>query len=183
MAAPVIEKRMMAVRVDDPTPPTHLSTITRPANPNPPRAPRVFYALARDGVLIPGLNRVPSRFRTPHLSILAIGAWSVVLVMFFGTFERLFTYVVFGQWLFFGLTAAAVFILRAKKPDLPRPYKTFGYPVIPAVFILSALFISLNSLVRRPQDALLGLLIIFLGLPVYFFFLLLRKKPKAEARP
>ncbi|MBM3296980.1 MAG: amino acid permease, partial [Candidatus Aminicenantes bacterium] len=157
-----------------------LFSITGAANQNLLCSPRVYFAMAQDGVFIPALSRVHGRFQTPHLSILSMSAWSVVLILFFGTFERLFTYVVFGQWLFFGLTAAAVFILRVKKPDLPRPYKTFGYPVIPAVFILSALFISLNSLLRRPQDALLGLGIIFLGLPVYFFFLYLRKKPQTD---
>jgi APA family basic amino acid/polyamine antiporter len=160
-----------------------LFSITGAANQNLLCSPRVYYAMAKDGVFIPGLDKVHRRYQTPHLSILAIGLWSVVLVLFFGTFERLFTYVVFGQWLFFGLTAATVFVLRAKRPDLPRPYRTFGYPVIPAVFILSALFISLNSLVRRPQDALLGLAIIFLGLPVYFVFLLLRNKPEPQPRP
>ncbi|MBN2200065.1 MAG: amino acid permease [Candidatus Aminicenantes bacterium] len=159
-----------------------LFSITGAANQNLLCSPRVYYAMAKDGIFIPALSRVHGRFKTPHLSILSMSAWSVVLILFFGTFERLFTYVVFGQWLFFGLTAAAVFILRAKKPGLPRPYRTFGYPLIPAVFILSALFISLNSLVRRPQDALLGLGIIFLGLPVYFVFLFLRTKPRAEAQ-
>jgi len=159
-----------------------LFSITGAANQNLLCSPRVYFAMAKDGIFIPGLSRVHGRFKTPHLSILSMSAWSVVLILFFGTFERLFTYVVFGQWLFFGLTAAAVFILRAKRPDLPRPYKTFGYPVIPAVFILSALFISLNSLIRRPQDALLGLGIIFLGLPVYFLFLILRPGQDAESR-
>jgi APA family basic amino acid/polyamine antiporter len=134
--------------------------------------------MAKDGVFFKQVAAVHPAYLTPHVSILALGAWSVVLVLFFGTFERLFTYVIFGQWIFFGLTGAAVMVLRVKKPDLRRPYKTFGYPVVPGIFILSAAFISLNALLGSPRDTLIGLLIIFLGVPVYFLFTLLGSKPK-----
>jgi APA family basic amino acid/polyamine antiporter len=133
-------------------------------------SPRVYYAMAKDGIFFKGLSAVHSKFLTPHISILVMGAWSMVLILFFGTFERLFTYVIFGQWIFFGLTVAAVIILRRKRPDLPRPYRTWGYPVTPAVFIVAALFISTNTLINQFWNAMAGLGIILLGLPFYWYW-------------
>ncbi len=129
-------------------------------------SPRVYFAMAQDGLFFKRVAHVHPRFRTPHVSIVAMGIWAVILSLS-GTFEQLFTYVVFGQWIFFGLTVAAVFILRRKHPELPRPYRTTGYPITPALFILAALFISLNTLVNEPVNSLAGLAIIALGLPAY----------------
>jgi len=157
-----------------------LFSITGAANQNFLCSPRVYFAMAKDGLFFKRIAAIHPTYLTPHISILALGLWSVVLVLFFGTFERLFTYVVFGQWLFFGLTGAAVMVLRVKKPDLPRPYKTFGYPVIPAIFILSAAFISFNALLGRPKDTGIGLLVIFLGIPVYFLFRRLGNQAKGR---
>jgi APA family basic amino acid/polyamine antiporter len=156
-----------------------LFSITGAANQNFLCSPRVYFAMAKDGVFFKQVAAVHPAYLTPHVSILALGAWSVVLVLFFGTFERLFTYVIFGQWIFFGLTGAAVMVLRVKKPDLPRPYKTFGYPVVPVIFILSAAFISFNALLGSPRDTLIGLLVIFLGVPIYFLFVRWGHEPKA----
>jgi APA family basic amino acid/polyamine antiporter len=125
--------------------------------------------MAKDGLLFKRISDVHPRFLTPHVSIVILSLWSIILSLS-GTFEQLFTYVIFGEWIFFGLTAGAVIILRRKKPDLPRPYKTFGYPVTPAVFILSALFISVNTLVNEFWNSMAGLVIIFLGLPAYFYW-------------
>lgn len=146
-----------------------LFSITGAANQMLLTSPRVYFAMSRDGLFFRKIAEVHPRFRTPHVSILAMGAWSLVLSLS-GTFEQLFTYVIFGQWIFFGLTVGAVFILRRKDPDRPRPYRTFGYPFTPALFILSALLISLNTLFTQPGNALAGLLVISLGLPAYFFW-------------
>lgn len=108
--------------------------------------PRVFFAMSRDGLFFKRIADVHATYRTPHVAIMATGAWSAVLC-FTGSFEQLLSYVIFGQWIFFGLTVGAVFILRRTRPDLPRPYRTWGYPVTPALFIAAALFISVNSLV------------------------------------
>ncbi len=132
-------------------------------------SPRVYYAMAKDGLFFRHISEVHPRFRTPHLSILAMGAWAIVLSLS-GTFQQLFTYVIFGQWIFFGLTVGAVFILRKKRPDMHRPYRTFGYPLTPILFILAALAISLNTLVNETWNAMAGLLIIGLGLPAYFYW-------------
>jgi len=132
-------------------------------------SPRIYYAMAKDGLFFSKLSSVHSKFLTPHISIVVIGIWSIILSLS-GTFEQLFTYVIFGQWIFFGLTAGAVIILRKKRPDLPRPYKTVGYPFTPIIFILAALVISLNTLVNEFFNALAGLVIICLGLPAYFYW-------------
>jgi APA family basic amino acid/polyamine antiporter len=148
---------------------TILFSILGAANSNMLCSPRVFYAMAADKLFFRKLAAVHPRFLTPHVSIIAMGLWALALSLS-GTFEQLFTYVIFGQWIFFGLTAAAVFILRKKAPDLPRPYKTWGYPVTPAIFVLAALLISINSLVNQFWNAFAGLAIIFLGLPAYFYW-------------
>lgn len=131
--------------------------------------PRVYFAMARDGIFFHNIAKVHPRFLTPHVSIMAIGIWSVLLC-FTGTFEQLFTFVVFGLWIFFGLTVATVIIFRKKRPDLPRPYRTWGYPLTPVLFILSALFISLNTLVNEFWNSFAGLAIIFLGIPAYLYW-------------
>jgi APA family basic amino acid/polyamine antiporter len=102
-----------------------------------------------------------------------MGVWAAILSLT-GTFQQLFTYVIFGQWIFFGLTVGAVFILRRKRPDLPRPYRTTWYPVTPALFILAALAISVSTLISDLWNALAGLFIIALGLPAYFYW---KKRP------
>jgi APA family basic amino acid/polyamine antiporter len=130
---------------------------------------RVYFAMAKDGLFLRHVANVHPRYRTPHVSIVAMGLWAAVLSLT-GTFQQLFTYVIFGQWIFFGLTVGAVLILRRKHPELPRPYRTTGYPVTPVLFILAALAISLNTLVNQFWNALAGLFIIGLGLPAYFYW-------------
>jgi APA family basic amino acid/polyamine antiporter len=147
-----------------------LFSITGAANQNILCSPRVYFAMARDGLFFKRIAEAHPKFRTPHVSIIAICIWSIILSLFFGTFEQLFTYVVFGQWIFFGLTVAAVIVLRKKRPDLPRPYKTWGYPVTPILFILAAVFISMNSFINEFRNAVIGLVIILLGVPAYFYW-------------
>jgi basic amino acid/polyamine antiporter, APA family len=154
-----------------------LFSIIGAANATIMTSPRVYFAMAKDGLFFKKVAEVHPKFLTPHISIVAIGLWSVVLSLT-GTFEQLFTYVIFGEWVFFGLMVAAVIILRKKRPDLPRPYKTWGYPVTPIIFVLAALFISVNSLVTGFWNAFRGLAIILLGVPVYLYWN--RKKKKAE---
>lgn len=152
-----------------------LFSITGAANQVLLTSPRVYYAMAKDGLFFRKISDVHPKFLTPHVSIVAMGVWSIVLSLS-GTFEQLFTYVIFGEWIFFGLTVAAVIILRKKRPDLPRPYKTFGYPVTPVLFIFCALLISVNTLINEFTNAMAGLLIILLGLPAYFYWIKKTKK-------
>ncbi|RPJ82722.1 MAG: amino acid permease, partial [Acidobacteria bacterium] len=146
-----------------------LFSITGAANGNILTAPRVFFAMARDGVFFNRFANVHPKLLKPHISILATGAWAAVLSVT-GTFEQLATYVVFGQWIFFGLTVGAVMVLRRKRPELPRPYRTWGYPVTPIVFIAAALYISLTTLITQPWNAIGGLAIMVAGVPAYMFW-------------
>jgi basic amino acid/polyamine antiporter, APA family len=133
-------------------------------------SPRVYFAMARDGLFFDKIAEAHPKFLTPHISIIALGVWSLVLTLLLKTFESLFTYVIFGEWIFFGLTVGAVIVLRKKRPDLPRPYKTWGYPLTPIIFMLAALYISGNSLVNTFKESMFGLVIIFLGVPAYIYW-------------
>ncbi len=131
--------------------------------------PRITYAMARDKVFFAKLGEIHSRYKTPHISIIVQGIWSALLTLT-GTFEQLFTYVIFAAWIFYAMTAGAVIVLRKKWPDAPRPYRTWGYPLVPIVFIAASALLVLNTLIETPGDVLLGLLIILLGLPAYLFW-------------
>jgi len=146
-----------------------LFSITGACNGHLMTGPRVYFAMARDGVFFKNVARLHPRFLTPHFSILAVSLWASILCVY-GSFEQLFTYVVFGLWIFFGLTVAAVFILRKKRPDLARPYRTWGYPVTPALFVAAALYISVNTLVNKFWNSFVGLALILIGIPAYLYW-------------
>jgi basic amino acid/polyamine antiporter, APA family len=130
---------------------------------------RVYYAMAQDRLFFRWCAAVHPRFRTPHLSLLLQAAWSAVLVLL-GRYDQLFTYVIFAAWIFYALTAFAVVILRRKMPDLPRPYRVSGYPFVPAIFVLAAVWFIGNTLVEKPAETGWGSLIVGLGVPVYFIW-------------
>lgn len=131
--------------------------------------PRMYFAMARDGVFFRALGEVHPRFGTPAVAIAVGGAWAAVLTLW-GSFEQLLTYVVFASWLFAALAAASVFVLRRRRPDLPRPFRVPGYPLTPAVFILAAVAIVANTVMARPVQAFAGLGIVLLGTPAYLFW-------------
>jgi basic amino acid/polyamine antiporter, APA family len=151
-----------------------LFSIAGAANGHVLTSPRVYFAMARDRLFFQRFADLHPKYLTPHVSILAIGAWSAVLSLT-GTFEQLYTYVIFGLWIFMGLTIAGVIILRKRRPDLKRPYRTWGYPVTPVLFILAALFISTNTLIHQLKESLAGLCIILLGIPAFLFWKRARK--------
>jgi APA family basic amino acid/polyamine antiporter len=128
---------------------------------------RVPYAMARDGLFFRPVAWVHPSHRTPAVAILAISAWAALLVLS-GRYEELFTYVIFASWIFYGATTAAVLILRRKRPDLPRPYRTLGYPLVPVLFVVVAAVLVLSTLLDSPRESLLGLILIAAGLPFYF---------------
>jgi basic amino acid/polyamine antiporter, APA family len=130
---------------------------------------RVPYAMAADGLFFRPVARVHPHFRTPGISILALSAWSAVLVLS-GKYDQLFTYVIFASWILYGMTTAAVLVLRYKQPEMDRPYRTFGYPVVPVVFVMSALGLVISTLFNSPRESLLGLSLVLLGLPFYYFW-------------
>jgi basic amino acid/polyamine antiporter, APA family len=130
---------------------------------------RLLFAMASDGVFFPAARRVHPRYRTPHVAIAALTIWSTLLALS-GTYEQLFTYVMFASILFSVAAGAALFRLRQTMPDRPRPYRTWGYPVVPALFILGSLAFVLNTLIERPTESLLGLGLLALGLPAYWYW-------------
>lgn len=129
-------------------------------------APRVYYAMARDGVFFPKLAEVHPRLGTPAFSIVASSVWAAVLAAS-GTFEQLLTYVIFTSWAFYALGAAAVFRFRRLRPDAPRPFRVPGYPWTPLFFVLAAAAIVLSTVVGQPERAAAGIGIVLLGAPAY----------------
>jgi len=127
---------------------------------------RVYYAMASDGVFFRKLAEVHPRFGTPAFSVLVSSAWAIVLAAT-GSFEQLFTYVIFAAWVFYTLAGASVFVLRRRRPAAPRPFRVPGYPWTPLLFVASAVAIVVNTIWARPQRSLLGLGIVALGLPAY----------------
>lgn len=133
-------------------------------------APRIYYAMAKDKIFFSKLADVHPKFRTPVNAIIVQSTWAVVLLLFWGTFEDVITYVVFTDWIFFCLTAIAIFILRKKAGDVHRPYKTFGYPITPLIFITITFFFVVNTLVERPLQAWAGLILMAIGTGLFYFF-------------
>ncbi len=168
-------------------------------NGNALTGPRSYFAMARDGLFFERLARVHPRYRTPANAVIAQAAWAILLTVA-GTalilspappadggppgpvlaawaklnrtplYDVLYTYVIFGANLFYLLAIVSVFVLRVRRPDLPRPYRTWGYPVTPALYVVASLYLLGSMLVRTPAESLSGLAIVGLGLPAYWAF-------------
>jgi len=130
--------------------------------------PRVYLAMANDGLLFRWIGGVHPAFRTPHRAITLQALWSSVLVAT-GTYRALFTRVVYTEWIFFALLAAGLFVLRRRAGYAPV-YRVWGYPVLPAIFIVSTAAIVANQLVSEPRDAAIGLGLVLVGLPIYYLW-------------
>ncbi len=130
---------------------------------------RVYYAMARDGLFFKSIGEVHPRFRTPAKAILWQGVWAGVLTLS-GTFEQLITFVMFVTISFWIAATSSVFALRKKFPDRPRPYRTWGYPVVPVIFIVASTGILVNTLFERPVESLSGLGFLLLGIPAYYYW-------------
>ena len=130
--------------------------------------PRVYYAMAHDGLLFRWAGEIHPRYRTPHKAILVQALWASVLVVT-GTYRALFTRVVYTEWIFFGLMALGVFIIR-RRDDVRREYSMWGYPWVPIVFACSAFAIVINQVLVEPVDSSIGLGLVLVGLPVYYLW-------------
>lgn len=130
--------------------------------------PRVYYAMARDGLFFRKVGEI-NKSGVPGFAIVVQGVWSILLCLS-GTYSDLLDYVIFAVLVFFTLTILAIFVLRVKRPDILRPYKAFGYPVIPAIYILTTVFISVILLIYKPDYTFPGLGIVLLGIPVYYLW-------------
>jgi basic amino acid/polyamine antiporter, APA family len=131
-------------------------------------APRIYYAMARDGLFFKKVGDLNHK-GVPAFALIVQGAWSIILCLS-GTYNNLLDYVIFAVLLFFTLTILAIFILRRKRPDIPRPYKAFGYPFIPAIYILTTVTIMVILLKYKPNYTFPGLAIVLLGIPVFFLW-------------
>jgi APA family basic amino acid/polyamine antiporter len=130
--------------------------------------PRVYYSMAHDGLLFRWVGDIHPRYRTPYKAILLQSIWSSVLVAT-GTYRALFTRVVYTEWIFFALMAFGLYLFR-RRPVFVRSYKIWGYPVVPAIFIVFSLAIVANQLLSDPRESLFGLSTVLLGLPVYYLW-------------
>lgn len=140
---------------------------------------RVPFAMARDGLFFSRFSAVSSGSRVPVWSIVIQAMWSSVLALS-GSYDQLTDYVIFASWIFYGMTTSAVFVLRRKLPDIPRPYKTLGYPVIPLIFVLVALWLVINTLLARPVESVTGLALMSVGLPIFIYFRHRRRRTASD---
>jgi APA family basic amino acid/polyamine antiporter len=130
--------------------------------------PRVYYAMAKDGLFFRKVGEINKK-GVPGFALAVQGVWAVLLCLS-GTYGDLLDYVIFAVLIFFTLTILAIFVLRVKRPDIPRPYKAFGYPVIPAIYIMTTFFIMIILLIYKPNYTFPGLGIVLLGIPVFYLW-------------
>jgi APA family basic amino acid/polyamine antiporter len=130
---------------------------------------RTCFAMAADGRFFPPAARVHPVYRTPHIALLLTSAWSAFLTLT-GGYEALFTYVTFASVLFGTLGGAAIFVLRVRRPAVPRPYRALGYPIVPALYVLGSFALVWNTLMERPTESIAGLGLVAIGLPFYRYW-------------
>ena len=130
---------------------------------------RVPYAMARDGLFFRNMATVQPKFRTPGNAMIWLCVWSSIVILS-GWFDDLYNFVIFGSWILYLMTAASVFVLRKKQPDLTRPYRVLGYPIVPVLFVAVAALLLGSTLQTRPRESLMGLVLMALGIPFYFYW-------------
>jgi len=130
---------------------------------------RVYLAMAQDGVFFRRMAVIHPKWRTPAFSLIGQGVWAAVLTMS-GRYDQLYTYVIFGMVLSYTLTVLGLFVLRWKRPDVPRPYRCTGYPWLPAIYVLVGGAWTLNTIIQRPTEAFWGATIVLLGVPGYLYW-------------
>ena len=135
---------------------------------------RVYYAMAKDGLFFKNAAKLHPKYHTPAHSLMMQCLWTCVLCIS-GSYGQLLDYIIFAVLLFYILTIVGLFVLRVKRPDVPRPYRAIGYPVLPAIYILMAVFIDIVLLRYKPQYTWPGLFIVLLGIPVYYLWSLRAK--------
>ncbi len=133
-------------------------------------APRIYFAMANDKIFFPKIAKVHPKYHTPMNAIIAQSVWAIILILFWGTFENLISYVVFVDYIFFGLAAWAIFVFRRKLPYARRSYKTLGFPVTPLFFIVMSAWFVVNTLIEKTAQAWAGLLFLGIGVLVYFYW-------------
>jgi len=136
---------------------------------------RIPFAVARDGYFFKALAEVHPRFHTPSLAIVVQAVMAMLLLLVGGKFKDLFSLAIFAEWLFYMIAASTIFVFRRREPDVPRPYKTWGYPVVPALFIVAAAVLLYYTFTDNLRNSFLGTLVILAGIPVYWYFAKLKR--------
>ena len=131
---------------------------------------RVPFAMSRDGYFFRAMAEVHPRFHTPSVALIVQLVLSVVLLMFAGSFRQLFSLAIFAEWLLYMIAASTVFVLRRKEPDAPRPYRTWGYPLVPAIFIAAAAVLLYYTFTENIRNSAWGVAVIAAGVPIYLYF-------------
>lgn len=131
--------------------------------------PRVFFAMARDGLFFKKVATVHSKYQTPAVSLMLQGAWAAILTLT-GSYEELFTYLIFAAWVFYALTVGGIFVVRKKIPRSSRPFQVWGYPYTPLLFILIAVCFVLNTIFAAPKESGIGAALILTGIPAYYYW-------------
>lgn len=131
---------------------------------------RVPYAMSRDGYFFAAMAEVHPRYHTPAVALIVQLALSVILLLFAGSFRQLFSLAIFAEWLFYMISASTVFVLRRKEPDAPRPYRTWGYPAVPALFIAAAAILLYYTFAENIRNSAWGVAVIAAGVPIYAYF-------------
>jgi APA family basic amino acid/polyamine antiporter len=138
---------------------------------------RVPFAVARDGYFFKALGEVHPSFHTPALALVIQGIGAILLVLVGGAFRELFSLAIFAEWLFYMIAASTIFVFRHREPNVPRPYRTIGYPIVPALFVLTAGVLLCYTFASNLRDSLGGVIVILLGIPVYLWFARRRVSP------
>jgi APA family basic amino acid/polyamine antiporter len=131
--------------------------------------PRSLYAASVDGAIAKSLGKVHPRYRSPYVAIITMGIWGSLLTLS-GTYDQITSYVVFGSWAFYALTALSVIVLRKKMPDAVRPYKAWGYPYATLLFVAIAGWFILNTLIEDTRNAVIGIVLLVISLPLYYYW-------------
>ena len=130
---------------------------------------RIYFAQAHDGLFFQAVGNIHPRFETPYVAIAIQGVWVSILALS-GSYEILFSYVIFAAWIFYGMAVLGVLVLRRKAPDVPRPYKMWGYPITPLLFAGISFWFVVNTIVSKPGPSVIGLAIVAAGIPVYYIW-------------
>jgi basic amino acid/polyamine antiporter, APA family len=133
-------------------------------------APRIYYAMAKDGIFFPKLAEVHPKWQTPSNAMLAQSAWAVFLIFFWGSFENLIEYVTFMDWIGLMMVGTTIFVFRRRMPDAPRGYRTLFYPITPIIFIAICAWFVAFTLVGNPVKAGAGLVVVAAGWLAYWFY-------------
>jgi APA family basic amino acid/polyamine antiporter len=140
---------------------------------------RTYFAMAKEGMFFPKLSKL-NKAHVPVNSLWYQGTWACILVLS-GTFDQLTDMIIFAVFIYYGATTLGVFILRKKMPNAPRPYKVWGYPIVPAIVILFSAVLFFNTIYARPREAVIGMALMLLGVPIYLVLMQRKKKNDSQS--